>query len=134
LQEKFCIFIEHKFVFILKASLSFQSKQFSIIPQHLFIVIEYHHFNWVKEEVYCSCVTNTDSGTWRFNTVYTKAYHWTWSQATSVHLESSLPPSLKFILMLSSHLLGLPSGHFPSAFHTRILYAVLLSPPNYIIA
>ena len=37
--------------------------------------------------------------------------------------------SWRFILILSSHLhLGLPSGLFPSGFHTKTLYTPLLSP------
>jgi hypothetical protein len=39
------------------------------------------------------------------------------------------PISLRSILILSSHLhLGLPSGRFPSGFHTKILYALLFTP------
>jgi hypothetical protein len=41
----------------------------------------------------------------------------------------SIPSYLLFILILSAHVrLGLPSGPFPSRFHTNILYAFLFSP------
>jgi len=50
------------------------------------------------------------------------------SQMNSVH--NFLPPySLRFILILSSHLrLGFPSGLFPSGFPTKILYTFFISP------
>jgi hypothetical protein len=45
-------------------------------------------------------------------------------QSTPPHPISPSP-----ILILSTHLcLGLPSGHFPSGFHTKNLYAFLFSP------
>jgi hypothetical protein len=57
-------------------------------------------------------------GTWRFITVFTKAYHWNLSWASWIHFTPSLPILLRSILMLSSHLcLGLPSGLFPLGLH-----------------
>jgi hypothetical protein len=62
-------------------------------------------------------------GTQRFVTVFTRALHWSLSWARSIH---SVPPhyvSLRFILILSTHLrLGLPGSLFPSGFPTIILY------------
>jgi hypothetical protein len=54
-------------------------------------------------------------GTRRFITVFTKARYWTLSRASQIQFASSIPISLRPILMLSSHLrLGLPSGLLPS--------------------
>ena len=57
-----------------------------------------------------------------------------WARHLSPSWDSSIqsiPPhstSWRSILILSSHLrLGLPSGHFPSGFPTKTLYAPLLS-------
>jgi hypothetical protein len=56
-------------------------------------------------------------GTWRFNTVFTRALRWSLSWATSIHSTPSHPTSLRSILILSTHLrLGLPSGLFSSGF------------------
>jgi hypothetical protein len=56
----------------------------------------------------------------RFNTVFTRALHWSLSWATSIQ---STPPhliSLRTILILSTYLrLSLPSGLFPSVFPTN---------------
>jgi hypothetical protein len=58
-------------------------------------------------------------GTRRFNTVFTRARHWSLSLATPSH-----PISLRSILILYTHLRhGLPSGLVPSGFPTNILYA-----------
>ena len=68
-------------------------------------------------------------GTRKFITAFTNAHQLSLSWASSIH---SIPPhhtSWRSILILSSHLrLGLPSGSFPSGFHTKTLYAPLLSP------
>jgi hypothetical protein len=50
-------------------------------------------------------------GTRRFITVFTKARHWTLSWASWIQFAPSIPFSLRFILVLSSHLrLGFPFG------------------------
>jgi hypothetical protein len=58
-----------------------------------------------------------------------RALHWSLSWAKSIQ---SIPPqsiSLRYILILSTHLLlGLPSGLFPSGFPIGILYAFLFFP------
>jgi hypothetical protein len=65
--------------------------------------------------------------------------HWSLSWARSIQYMSSYSISLRFILILSTHLrLGLPSGLFTSGFPTHILYAFLFSPvraacPAYLI-
>ena len=65
----------------------------------------------------------------RFIIAFTSARHLSLSWASSIQ---SIPPHLaswRSILILSSHLrLGLPSGLFPSGFHTKTLYSPLLSP------
>jgi hypothetical protein len=54
--------------------------------------------------------------------------HWSLSWARSIQSISSHTLSLTSILIFSTHLcLGLPSGLFPSSFHTNTLYAFLLS-------
>jgi len=61
-------------------------------------------------------------GTRRFITVFTKAYHWTQSWASWIHLAPSIPITLRYILMLSSHPpLGLPNGLLPSGLPTKTL-------------
>jgi hypothetical protein len=61
--------------------------------------------------------------------VFTKALHWSLSWARTIQSIPYHPISLRFILILSNHLhLGLPSGLFPSAFPTHILYAFLFYP------
>jgi hypothetical protein len=65
----------------------------------------------------------------RFNTVFTRALHWSPSWARSIQFIPSYLSTLSSILILSTHLgLGLPSGFFPSDFHTNILYAFPFSP------
>jgi hypothetical protein len=68
-------------------------------------------------------------GTRSFNSVFTRALHWSLSLAISIQSTPSHHISLRFILMLSTHLhLGLPSGLFPSGLPTYILYVFLFSP------
>jgi hypothetical protein len=69
-------------------------------------------------------------GTRGFNTVYTRALHWSLSWALSIQSTPSHPISLvRYILILSTYLrLSLPSGLFPSGFPTNILWAFLFSP------
>jgi hypothetical protein len=68
-------------------------------------------------------------GTRRFITVFTRALRCLLSWARSIQPIPPHPVSLRSILILFTHLrLGLPSGLFPSGFHTNILYAFLLSP------
>lgn len=58
-------------------------------------------------------------------TVFTRALYWTLSWARSTHSIPPHPISLRYILMLSSHIrLVLPSGLFP----IKILYIFLFSP------
>jgi hypothetical protein len=70
----------------------------------------------------------TSNGARGFITMFTRALHWSLSQAKSVQ---SIPPhaiSLRSTLILSTHLhLGLPSGLFPSHFPINILYVFLFS-------
>ena len=66
-------------------------------------------------------------GTRRFITAFTSFRHPSLSWASPI--QSPYPQPTSFILILSTHLrLGLPSGLFPSGFHTRTLYAPLSSP------
>ena len=69
-------------------------------------------------------------GTRRFITAFTSARHLSLSWASSIQSMPPLPTSWWSILTLSSHLcLRLPSGLFPSGFHTKkTLYTTLLSP------
>jgi hypothetical protein len=61
--------------------------------------------------------------------VFTRAFHWSLSWAISIQSTPSHLISLRSILILSTHLrLGLPTGLFPSDFHTNILYAFLFFP------
>jgi hypothetical protein len=60
-------------------------------------------------------------GTRRFITVFTRGLHWSLSWAGSMQSIPSHTISLRYILILSTHLrLGLPSGLFPSGFPTNI--------------
>jgi len=55
---------------------------------------------------------------WRLSIANTKARHWTWYWASSIHLQSSQLISLRSILMVfSRHLFDLPSGCFPKGYH-----------------
>jgi hypothetical protein len=57
----------------------------------------------------------------RFITVFTKYLHWSLSWARLIQSIPTHPISLRSILTLSTHLrLRLPSGLFPSGFHTNI--------------
>ena len=68
-------------------------------------------------------------GTRRFITAFTSARQLSLSWASSIHSIPPHPNSWRYILILSSHLrLVLPSGLFPSRFHTKPLYTPLLSP------
>jgi hypothetical protein len=61
--------------------------------------------------------------TWRFNTVFTKALHWSLFWASSIQSIPTHPIYLSSILILLTHLrLGLPSGFFSSGFPTNIKY------------
>jgi hypothetical protein len=60
--------------------------------------------------------------------VFTRDLHWFISWARSIQSISYHPFSLRSILILSTDLrLGLPSGLFPSGFHTNIPYAFLFA-------
>jgi hypothetical protein len=62
----------------------------------------------------------------RFSTVFTTALHWSLSWASPHQPIPPHPISLRFILILSSHLsLGLHSGLFPFGFPTKILSTFL---------
>jgi len=65
----------------------------------------------------------------RFITAFTSARHLSLSWARSTQSMHPHPTYWRFTLILSSHLcLGLPSGLFPSDFHTKTLYTPLTSP------
>jgi hypothetical protein len=64
----------------------------------------------------------------KFITVFTRALHWSLSWARSIQSIPSHPISLRFILILSTHLrLGLIIGLFPFGFPTNILHAFRFS-------
>ena len=68
-------------------------------------------------------------GTRRFITALTSVRHLSLSWASPIQSTYPHPTSWKSILILSTHLrLGLPSGLFPSGFHTKTLYTPLSSP------
>jgi hypothetical protein len=66
-------------------------------------------------------------GTQRFITVFTRALYWSLSWARSIKFIPLHSISLRFILILSTHVrLGLPSSLFPSGFPTNILKLIFL--------
>ena len=68
-------------------------------------------------------------GTRRFITTLTSVRHLSLSWANPIQSIYPHPTSWRSVLILSTHLrLGLPSGLFPSGFHTKTLYAPLSSP------
>ena len=68
-------------------------------------------------------------GTRRFITAFAIVRHLSQSWASSIQSIPPHPTSWRYILISSSHLcLGLPNGHFPSDFPTKILYTPLLPP------
>ena len=68
-------------------------------------------------------------GTPRFITALTSVRQLSLSWAWPIQSIYPHPTSWRSILILSTHLgLGLPSGLFPSGFHTRTLYTALSSP------
>ena len=65
----------------------------------------------------------------RFITAFTRTHQLPLSWVRSIQSMPLYFTSWRFILILSSHVrLVLPSGLFPSGFHTETLYARLLSP------
>ena len=67
-------------------------------------------------------------GTRRFITALTSVRHLSLSWASPIQSTYPHPTSWRSILILSTHLrLGLPSGLFPSSFHTKNLCAPLSS-------
>ena len=67
-------------------------------------------------------------GTRRFITALTSVRHLSLSWASSIQSIYPHPTSWRSVLILSTHLrLGLPSGLFPSGFHTKTLYIPLSS-------
>jgi len=59
--------------------------------------------------------------------MFTRSRHWSLSWAISIQSTPSYPISVRFSLILFSHLrLGLPSGLFTSSFSTKILYTALI--------
>jgi hypothetical protein len=67
-------------------------------------------------------------GTRKFITVFTRTLHWSLSWARSIQSILSRPISLRYILILSTHLcLVLPNGLFPSGFPNYILYAFIFA-------
>jgi hypothetical protein len=80
-------------------------------------------------------------GTRRFITVFTRTRHWSLSWVTWIQSELSHPVSLKYILILSSHVrVGLPSGKESIQEWGPVLYFItcwflwwgfLSTPPNF---
>jgi hypothetical protein len=67
-------------------------------------------------------------GTRRYITVFTRALHWFLSCVGWIRSTPSHPISLKFTLILSSHLrVGLPTGLFPSGFRPKFVCISRLS-------
>jgi len=70
-------------------------------------------------------------GTQRFITALTSVRHLSLSWTSPIQSINPHPTSSRSILILSTHLrLGLPSGVFPSGFHTKTLYTP--SPHPYV--
>jgi hypothetical protein len=68
-------------------------------------------------------------GNRRFMTVITRPSHWTLPWATWIQFTPSQPISLRFILILSSHLhIGITSDHFPSDFQQKVCMHFVLLP------
>ena len=68
-------------------------------------------------------------GTRRFITALTSIQHLSLSWPSPIQSIYPHPTSWRSILIVSTHLcLGLPSGLFPSGFHTKTLYTPLSSP------
>jgi hypothetical protein len=71
-------------------------------------------------------------GTWRFNTVFIRARHWSLSYPGECNPHPHIL-FLRHILILSSHLLlGLPNDLFSSVFSTKILYPTPRTHPDFI--
>jgi hypothetical protein len=63
-----------------------------------------------------------------FISMFTRTQHWSLSCTRHIQSTISHPISLRPIIVLPSHIyLGLPSGHFPAGFLTKILYSFLNS-------
>jgi hypothetical protein len=111
-------------------------------PKFLFILLYYFHlthslthsWSWALLEKLpiVQLLKNFPEfyGTRRFITVFTRALHWSLSWARWIQSIPSHHISLRFILILSTHLrLGLPNGLLPSGFaymhssspHTRYM-------------
>jgi hypothetical protein len=68
-------------------------------------------------------------GTRRFITVFTRALDWSQSWARSIQSILSHPVSLRFILILSTHLyIDFHSSLFPSGFHSNSIYTFCFAP------
>jgi hypothetical protein len=63
--------------------------------------------------------------TWKIITVFRRALHWSQPLVRWIHSILLRTISLRSVFILSSNpRLGLYIGHFPSGFHTKILYAL----------
>jgi len=102
----------HNFTFTFKLTHSIEQS-----PSWQLIVIE---LVWKFPDFY---------GTRRFVTMFTAAHHLSLSWARFIQSTLSHPISIRFIILLSSHLqLSLPIGLFHSWFLTKILNTFLISP------